>query len=234
MGYILLEGGAEFGGRMAEPDRQAIELAGGLNAPIRIIPAAAAPDNNHVRAGENGRRWFASLGAKDVAAVPLIDQRTANQPEIVAELHRARLVYMLGGFPGHLATSLIGSASWQAILEVLDSGGVFGGSSAGAMILCEYLYDPYQGRIMPGLGLLPNSVILPHHNTFGANWAGQIGKILPDAALIGIDERTGMINDGAGGAWRAYGQGIVTIYQGKDRRTYSGGQEFPLFDSLSG
>ena len=234
MGYILLEGGAEFGGRMAEPDRQAIELAGGLNTPIRIIPAAAAPDNNHVRAGENGRRWFASLGAKDVAAVPLIDQRTANQPEIVAELHRTRLVYMLGGFPSHLATSLMGSASWQAILEVLDSGGVVGGSSAGAMILCEYLYDPYQGRIMPSLGLLPNSVILPHHNTFGANWVGQLGEILPDAALIGIDERTGMINDGAGGAWRVYGQGIVTIYQGKDRRTYSEGQEFPLFDSLSG
>jgi len=28
MGYILLEGGAEFGGQMAEPDRQAIMLAG--------------------------------------------------------------------------------------------------------------------------------------------------------------------------------------------------------------
>ncbi len=28
-GYLLLEGGAEFGGQMAEPDLRAIELAAG-------------------------------------------------------------------------------------------------------------------------------------------------------------------------------------------------------------
>ena len=62
MGYIVLEGGAEFGGEMAAPDRRALELAGGLDVPVSIIPTAAAPDNNHQRAGENGKRWFQSLG----------------------------------------------------------------------------------------------------------------------------------------------------------------------------
>ena len=66
MGYLLLEGGAEFGGRMSEPDLRAIELAGGFDAPICIIPTAAAPDHNHKRAGNNGIRWFKSLGAKKV------------------------------------------------------------------------------------------------------------------------------------------------------------------------
>jgi hypothetical protein len=37
MGFILLEGGAEFGGRMADADRQAMTLAGGPDVPIRII-----------------------------------------------------------------------------------------------------------------------------------------------------------------------------------------------------
>ncbi|HJT58022.1 MAG TPA: hypothetical protein VJ761_16075, partial [Ktedonobacteraceae bacterium] len=60
-GYILLEGGAEFGGEMAEPDMRSIELAGGLDALISIIPTAAAPDNNARRAGSNGVRWFKSL-----------------------------------------------------------------------------------------------------------------------------------------------------------------------------
>jgi len=32
MGYILLEGGAEFGGMMKAPDQRAIELAGGKEA----------------------------------------------------------------------------------------------------------------------------------------------------------------------------------------------------------
>jgi hypothetical protein len=46
MGFILLEGGAEFGGRMADPDRQAMMRAGGTDVPIRIVPAAAIYPGN--------------------------------------------------------------------------------------------------------------------------------------------------------------------------------------------
>ena len=73
MGYLLLEGGAEFGGAMREPDLCAIELVDGFDAPICIIPTAAARDNNHLRAGKNGVRWFKSLGAADVESVSLIN-----------------------------------------------------------------------------------------------------------------------------------------------------------------
>ena len=62
MGYLLLAGGAEFSGRMIDADRRAIELAGGNAARIDIIPAAAAPDDNHRRAGQNGIHWFTKLG----------------------------------------------------------------------------------------------------------------------------------------------------------------------------
>ena len=47
MGYLLLEGGAEFSGRMDEADKRALALAGGKAAPVDVIPAAAAPDTNH-------------------------------------------------------------------------------------------------------------------------------------------------------------------------------------------
>ena len=50
-GTIVLEGGSEFGGRMSLPDLRSIELAGGMDVPVVIIPTAAAPDNNHQRAG---------------------------------------------------------------------------------------------------------------------------------------------------------------------------------------
>ena len=60
-GYLLLEGGAEFGGRMSEPDLRAIELAGGVDVPICILPTAAAPDKNHNRAGNFGLNWFLRL-----------------------------------------------------------------------------------------------------------------------------------------------------------------------------
>ena len=43
MGYLLLEGGAEFGGMMRDPDRKAIELAGGVEAPIRMGKSTMPP-----------------------------------------------------------------------------------------------------------------------------------------------------------------------------------------------
>src|SRR5215216_2970197 len=64
MGYLLLEGGAEFGGRMRDPDLKAIELAGGFEAPIRIIPTAAAPDNNYQRAGNRAPAGFKAWGRR--------------------------------------------------------------------------------------------------------------------------------------------------------------------------
>ena len=82
--YILLEGGAEFGGQISETDLCAIELAGGLYAPIAILPTVAAPDNNHERAGRKGQRWFRFLSASHVDLVPVTDkQRCAAARPIV-------------------------------------------------------------------------------------------------------------------------------------------------------
>jgi cyanophycinase len=227
-GYIVLEGGAEFGGRMAEVDRRAIELAGGPGVPVRIIPTAAAPDHNHERAGGNGARWFKSLGAANVEALPLIDRASAERPEIAASLRAARLIYLLGGFTDYLGRALLGSASWQAVLDARADGAVVAGSSAGAMVLCEHYYDPQGGRVAPGLGLVPGACVLPHHDTFGRSWAPLLAKLLPGSLLLGIDERTGMIDDAPVGGWRVYGQGAVTIYRDGQPTRFAAGQQFAL------
>jgi cyanophycinase len=227
-GYILLEGGAEFGGRMAEPDRRAIALAGGPAARVSIIPAAAAPDHNHGRAGGNGVRWFQSLGARNVAALPLIDRVSAERAELAGALRESRLIYLLGGFTHYLGQTLAGSVSWQAILEAYADGAVVAGSSAGAMVLCEHYYDPEAGQVVAGLGLVPGTCVLPHHDTFGKPWAPRLSALLPSSVLLGIDERTGMLDDGDGGRWHVYGQGAVTLYRGGQGMVYSGGMSFRL------
>ena len=219
MGYILLAGGAEFGGQMAEVDLRAIELVGGFGASICIIPAAAAPDNNHQRAGQNGVDWFKNLGAVNVSALPIIDRATADEPAAVDALSQSQLIYLLGGFPRHLAQSLVGSDSWQAMLGAHQSGAVIAGSSAGAMILCDLYYDPYAKKVFRGLELIPDACILPHHDTFGKSWAPELLQRLADVTLIGIDEQTGMLNDGPADVWQAYGAGGVTLYK-DDRRTH--------------
>ncbi len=228
LGHILLAGGAEFGGRMADPDLRAIELAGGMDARISIIPTAAAPDHNHERAGRNGVRWFESLGARNVAALPLIDRASADSPTVVAALRDSRLIYMLGGFPHYLGQTLLGSAAWQAIVAAHQAGAVVGGSSAGAMVLCQHYYNPESSQVLEGLGMLPNTCVLPHHNTFGKGWAARLAELLPDSVLLGIDERTAMLDDGAGSAWRVYGQGAVTLYRDGRPTVYASGAEFAL------
>jgi cyanophycinase len=228
MGTLLLEGGAEFGGRMRAPDLKAIELAGGFDAPIRILPTAAAPDNNHLRAGQNGVRWFQSLGAQNVEAVPLIDVTSANRAEVAETLRRAKLIYLLGGFTHYLGQTLKGSSGWEAALEAYRNGAVLAGSSAGAMVLCQFYFNPETGKVVEGLNLVPNALVLPHHNTFGKNWAPRLLAQLPGVTLLGIDERTGMLDQGSGLEWSVLGQGAVTVYRQGQREIHPAGATFSL------
>jgi len=228
MGYLLLEGGAEFGGRMRDPDLQAIELAGGFTASIRIIPTAAAPDNNHQRAGNNGIRWFESLGAKDVSAVSLLSRIRADDKNIAQALRDAKLIYLLGGFTHYLGQTLKDSLAWDGAVEAYHNGAVIAGSSAGAMVMCEFYYDPSTGRVHEGLKLVLNSLVLPHHNTFGKSWAPKLLKKIPNVTLIGIDERTGMLNNGENNTWNIYGAGDVTLYRNGASETFSAGDTFSV------
>ncbi|HNB40717.1 MAG TPA: Type 1 glutamine amidotransferase-like domain-containing protein [Anaerolineales bacterium] len=231
MGYLLLEGGAEFGGRMSEPDLRAMELAGGFEAPIAILPTAAAPDHNHKRAGNNGIRWFQSLGAKHVFSVDVIDAQSANDPKLADQLRNSKLIYLLGGFPRYLGETLKGSACWSAAMEAYAKGAILAGSSAGAMVLCEHYYDPYERKLLAGLSLVPNACVLPHHNNFGKSWAKQLKQMLPDITLIGIDERTGMLSTDALGTevqWGVYGGGEVTLYRSEATTGYERGASFQL------
>jgi cyanophycinase len=115
------------------------------------------------------------------------------------------------------------------MLSAYEAGAVIAGSSAGAMVLCQYYYDPAKRRIVEGLDFVPNTCVLPHHNTFGKNWANQLGQLLPHAVLLGIDERTGMLDDAEGGkktGWRVYGQGSVTVYRSGKPTVHTTGQTF--------
>jgi cyanophycinase len=228
MGYILLEGGAEFGGMMAQPDMKSLELAGGRDVPVSIIPAAAAPDHNHIRAGRNGVRWFQGLGATRIASLPLIDKESANRNDLAEVLGDSQLIYILGGFPGYLAQTLRDSLCWRAILEAHRKGAVISGSSAGAMVLCEHYYDPIPQALQNGLNLLPGSCVVPHYDTFGQGWMSRLSKEHPDILYIGIDEETGVIDEGPQGLWQVYGKGKVALCRGQQINVYPRGESFEL------
>jgi cyanophycinase len=228
MGFVLLEGGSEFKAGMAAADKRAMAVCGGPAQPIRIIPAAAAPDNNHGRAAAIGVGWFQSLGAADVQAVDIIDRASADRPDLAKEIERARLVFMLGGFTRYLAETIAGSHAWEAMRNGHRAGALIGGSSAGAMVLCEFYFDSASGNVLPGLNFLQGVCVLPHHDTFGKDWAPRLTSLLPGALLIGIDEETGLLNDGPEGQWTVYGKGVVTVYEPDGQAVFHHGQRFVL------
>lgn len=231
MSFVLLEGGNEFNGGMAAADRRALEVCGGRRAPVRIIPAAAAPDQNHARAGAKATAWFQALGAADVKTVAIIDRAAAERQDLTDEVAKARLVFLLGGFPRHLANCLSDSRAWRAMLNARRSGALIAGSSAGAMVLCERYLDPQSDTVLQGLNLVPGACVIPHHERYGKSWAVKLAPLLPEAALIGIDEETGLLNDGPGGRWTVYGKGAVTLYRRGNVDTFYHGQELELLSS---
>ncbi len=213
MGFLLLAGGAEFMGQMAEADQRALRLAGGMTAPVSLIPTAAVPEKGHEQGGKNGQAWFKGLGVRSVRILPVLDRPSADRPEIADVLRRSRMIYFLGGSPAYLAATLRGTQTWQAVWDAGSGGAVIGGSSAGAMVLFETFWDPWLKRFAPGFGFLSGAVLLPHHDTYGRKWAESLAPNYPERVFIGIDEETAMLNDGPQGQWRVYGRGRVAVYR---------------------
>ena len=135
---------------------------------------------------------------------------------------------MLGGFTHYLGQTLQGSLAWEAALEAYQNGAVIAGSSAGAMVMCQFYYDPSAGHVHDGLNLVSNSLVLPHHNTFGKGWTPRLLKKIPGVTLIGIDEQTGMINDGENNSWNVYGRGAVTLYRNDEVTIHQTGKSFSV------
>ena len=94
------------------------------------------------------------------------------------------------------------------------------------MVLCAWYFDPGAGCVEKGLNLVPNALILPHHNTFGKNWAPRLLREAPGVTLIGIDERTGMLDDGHGSQWSVWGDGSVTLYRAGAVESFPAGTTF--------
>ena len=98
------------------------------------------------------------------------------------------------------------------------SGAVIAGSSAGAMVLCEYYFDPVSSQVVKGLNLVKR----------GQDWAPQLKKQLPDIILIGIDEETGTLKDASQKDWQVYGKGKITLYHSGHIDEFEAGQAFDL------
>ena len=222
MSPIALIGGNEFRRECDPLDRALIELAGGPGVAVAILPTAATNENPYV-AGENGVRHLRRLGARPDKLM-IVDDEGANRADFAGALVDFPFVYFTSGDPIYLHETLRGSKAWASVVSIHRRGGLVAGSSAGAMVLGEWLWR-FDGWV-PGMGLAPGLAVLPHHATLAARWGGgRMAAGLPaGATLVGVDEATALLLP----SLQVVGAGAVTIYGADGPRAYPAGGQAEL------
>ncbi len=212
-GSLVIVGGAL---RSAEILERFMDLAGGPEAPLVIIPTAGGEEEYDEWYA--GARRFRDMGATDVTVIHTKDRGEADSEEFVAPIRRARAVWFPGGRQWRLVDSYADTRTEQELHAVLARGGVIGGSSAGATIQGEYLArgDTSANTIMMGdheegfsfvRGVAIDQHLLVRNRHFDML---EILEAHPQLLGIGIDEDTAMVVRGNG--FEVIGSGYVAIY----------------------
>lgn len=192
--------------------------------PAFVVPTAAARQGSD-QAVAHATAWFKQFGLK-LEELPVLKRTDANSKEIADQAVTGGFFYLVGGDPGLVAEVLHGSRVWAAIFKAWREGAALAGSSAGAMALCSHTLiraswpNRFNRRPTDALGVVPDTAVLPHFDTFGHRWIESAQRELPGVTLLGIDERSAAVwTDG----WRAAGPGGVTVIKGGKTARYESG-----------
>ena len=223
-GLLALVGGDEFKPGNEEHDRM-LAAAATRGRLAFVVPTAAArqgPEQATTRATE----WFEQFGLA-LEELPVLKRGDANSREVAVTARDGGFFYLVGGDPGLVVQVLQGTRVWGAICEAWLDGASLAGSSAGAMALCSHTLvragwpDRSNRRPVDALGVVPNTAVAPHFDTFGHRWVDSARRELLGVTLLGIDERSAAVwHDGD---WRATGPGAITVIDGESTATFRSG-----------
>jgi cyanophycinase len=221
-GALMAIGGAEDKVKARRILNAFMELAGGAQARIAIIPAASMQAQ---LAGELYHNLFLDLGAASVEVIH-VDARPAAQEEATAAaLQDVTAIFLTGGNQLRLSTLLGGTLLGRTIRRRHAEGVLVAGTSAGASILCQNMIafgrsgeSPTQRMVQltPGLGLT-NRVIIDQH--FQSR--GRTGRLMVAVAYnpyllgLGIDEDTAVVLHPQN-TFEVLGRGAVIVVDGTD------------------
>jgi cyanophycinase len=215
IGSLVIAGGGVLGNQII---KRFIELAGGNDAPIVVIPTASGSDTFDKNAES---ALFMNLGATNVSILHTNDRKVADSDTFNLSLAKAKAVWFGGGRQWRLVDAYKDTKTEKMIRKVLERGGVVGGTSAGATIQGSYLVrgDTKNNQIMmgdheDGFGFIKNIAIDQH--VIARNRHFDMLEILrkrPELLGIAIDENTSIIVQG--NEFEVIGDGYVIIYDNK-------------------
>jgi cyanophycinase len=215
-GWIIPIGGAEEKRHDADILGRFVQLCGGADARIVVIPTAS-------RLKDTGSRYekiFGELGAGEVVAIDFDTRRDCAEAGRLEQIENATGIFFTGGNQLRLTTILGGTPVAKAIRSQNAAGVHVAGTSAGASFLSEHMiaFGDEGGaaiagsvRLAPGLGLTNRFVIDQHFRQ-----RDRLGRLVtslaynPFAVGIGLDEDTAAFI-GPDNTLEVAGSGGVTI-----------------------
>jgi cyanophycinase len=215
-GWIIPIGGAEEKENDREILARFVELCGGEDADIVIIPTAS----KLLSTGPRYVEIFRELGVSTAEVMDFDTRRDADEPGRVERIAKATGVFFTGGNQLRLTTFIGGTAVAKAIRTANARGVHVAGTSAGAAFLSEHMIafgeegpTPIAGmvRLAPGLGLTNRFVIDQHFRQ--RDRLGRLTAALafnPFAIGIGLDEDTAAFI-GPDNTLEVLGSGGVTV-----------------------
>lgn len=215
-GWIIPIGGAEEKEDDPRILRRFVELCGGDQADIVVIPTAS-------RLADTGKRYekiFAELGVERVTSVDFDTRRDCEEKNRLKRIEQASGIFFTGGNQLRITTLLGGTQVAKLIRQCNARGVHIAGTSAGAAILSEHMIafgeeggSPRAGsvRLAPGLGLTNRFIIDQHFRQ--RDRLGRLATALafnPFAIGIGLDEDTAAFI-GPDNTLDVEGSGAVTV-----------------------
>lgn len=215
-GWIVPIGGAEEKEHDARILERFVDLCGGADADIVVIPTASQLADT----GERYEHIFSGLGARRVTALDFDTRRDTEESNRLERIGEASGIFFTGGNQLRIATMLGGTPIARLIRARNASGVHVGGTSAGASILSEHMIafgkegsSPTAGsvRLAPGLGLTNRFVIDQHFRQ-----RDRLGRLLaalaynPFAVGLGLDEDTAAFID-PDDTIHVLGSGAITV-----------------------
>lgn len=219
-GNVVLIGGAEDKEHNPQILTAFVELSGGKDARIALIPTASEQPDDAV---ERYTTAFEEIG---VAWVKPVSGTTRAEVESIGSLgilRDATGIFISGGDQTRLTDIYLGTSAAACILERNRDDVVVAGTSAGAAFMASHMIaggesgaTPIKGMatINEGLGLLQNVTVDTHYGP-----RGRTGRLLmfhslhPEVMAIGLDEDTAAIID-YDLVMNVIGSGAVTVVDG--------------------
>ena len=209
-----------------------IELAGGLDAKIVVVPTAGGnktPDGRiKMYKEEDVIAAWKKRGVKNVRMLHTHDPKVADTETFAALVREANAVWFDGGRQWNIVDSYMNTLTYREFHKVLERGGVIGGSSAGATIQGDYLV---RGAIAgPDILMTPEKehergfnflrrVAIDQHINTRNRWDDLLPVIkkYPNLLGIGISEGTAIVVQGdrfeVMGAWKVAIHDNTRVYQ---------------------